>query len=86
VILEKVGQVAYKLDLPATSQIYLVFHVSQLNQALSAETKVMPSLPSDCAALQVPEKVLQRRVVTRGVHTVPQVLIQWSSATADMAT
>jgi hypothetical protein len=46
----------------------------------------MHSLPSDCAALQVTEKVLQCRVVTRGVHTVPQVLIQWSSTTADMAT
>jgi hypothetical protein len=86
VVLEKIVQVAYRLDLPTGSQIHPVFHVSQLKQALIADTKVMSSLSVDLSTLQVPEKILQCRVVTRGLHSVPQVLIQWSSSTDDMTT
>lgn len=31
-VIEKVGAVAYKLELPTDCQVYLVFHVSELNE------------------------------------------------------
>lgn len=43
-------------------------------------------LPSPDASLQVPEQVLQRRVVHRGDKKVVQVLLQWPGDTADLAT
>lgn len=74
-VLAKVGQVAYKLELPSSSAIHPVFHVSQLKQEISSSDKVIPSVPSDLNSPRVPESILQRRLVTRGVQQVQQALL-----------
>ena len=72
----------YKQLLPAASSIHPVFHVSQLKTALHT---VSP-LPQDLARLQIPLKVLQRRIRTSDNNVVPQVLIQWSNLPRSLAT
>jgi hypothetical protein len=49
-------------------------------------TKVLSSLPTDIDLPRIPVKVLQKRVVLRGVQSVPQVLVQWSEWPPEMAT
>lgn len=85
-ILERVGQVAYRLDLPASSRVHPVFHVSQLKQCIGPAQHVSPLLPNPDAVFQIPVCVLQRRVRQLGVRTIPQVLVQWSGSTEQQAT
>jgi hypothetical protein len=75
-ILQRIGSVAYELELPASSTIHPVFHVSQLKQAKGTQS-VSPTLPTDASAFQFPEHVLQRRM-TSGDQPVLQGLVKWS--------
>lgn len=80
-ILKRIGAVAYKLELPATSQIHPVFHVSQLKKMLSPNVQVTNNLPSLSSHLAVPVEVLQERWVQKGNKKIQQVLLKWSEET-----
>jgi hypothetical protein len=80
-ILERVGTVAYKLELPDHSDIHPVFHISQLKPFTPDYTPVFSTLPvlTDLQASEaVPEQILQRRLVKKGNTAMPQVLVKWS--------
>ncbi|CAN6166876.1 unnamed protein product [Urochloa humidicola] len=85
-VLERVGLVAYRPELPATSSIHPVFHISQLKKAVAPEVVVIPSVPASIDLPRVPERVLQRRMVSCGNSSSPQVLIKWSGWPAEMST
>lgn len=69
-ILQKIGAVAYKLQLPANSKIHPVIHVSQLKAALPPDTI------SD--AVVVPDTVVATKLFRVGAAAVPHVLIRWT--------
>jgi hypothetical protein len=83
-VLQKVGTVAYKLDLPAESAIHPVFHVSQLKQAPGKQL-VSSTLPANTALFQIPERILQRRM-TQGDRPSLQGPIKWSGMPESLAT
>jgi hypothetical protein len=85
-MLERIGAVAYKLDLPEHSRVHPVFHVSQLKQCLGPGQQVQTQFSFTDHVFQVPERVLQQRVRQRGLRTVAQALIKWSGAPAGDAT
>jgi hypothetical protein len=88
-VLEKIGNAAYKLKLPAEALIHLVFHVSQLKTFNPDYTPVFSELPV-VAALDkgelMPETVLMRRLVKKGGKVVPQAKIKWKNLPEDAAT
>ena len=88
-ILEKIGAVAYRLQLPDDSAIHPVFHISQLKAFHPDYTPVYKTLPTmtdlEATAAQ-PEKIIERRLVKKGNNAVPQVLITWTGLPHDSAT
>ena len=85
-VLEKIGDVAYKLDLPESSSVHPVFHVSLLKAAPSTKYTISVDPPELAEGLQVPEAVLQRRLHPRRTGAVVQFLIKWSGLDAELAT
>ncbi|KAJ1261463.1 hypothetical protein BS78_09G031300, partial [Paspalum vaginatum] len=85
-ILRKVGEVAYKLQLPTHSTVHPVFHVSLLKKANLPSTMVSSELPNFDVQLQVPVKILQRRSVLKDSRSIAQVLVQWSEWPPELAT
>lgn len=88
-VLERIGQVAYRLDLPEASKVHNVFHVSQIKEFRADYTPVFAVLPKPPALDTMetaPEKVLDRRLVKKGNAAIPQVLIKWRNLPEDTAT
>ena len=85
---QKVGTVAYKLQLPAGSNIHPVFHVS-LRKKSPKEAPVsttLPTLNADSEFEVVPLAVLDRRTIYRKGQGIDQVLVQWENMEPEEAT
>jgi hypothetical protein len=53
---------------------------------VGVNVQVTPELPDQLSELRVLEQILQCYLITRGVHTVLQVLVKWSSSLDLLAT
>jgi len=86
-IIDRCGEVAYKLALPSYSQVHPVFHVSQLKVLVGnvSTTVHLPSVMQDVFE-KVPEKVVERKMVNRQGKAVTKVLVKWSNEPLEEAT
>jgi hypothetical protein len=85
-IVAKIGTMAYELQLPSSSSIHTLFHVSQLKHAVTDQTEVVSTMPSDIDSPRVLERVLEHCLVTKDVHLVQQVLIKLSNCPLELST
>ncbi|KAJ0555711.1 putative chromatin remodeling & transcriptional activation CHROMO-DOMAIN family [Helianthus annuus] len=85
-ILDRIGKVAYKLDLPATSRIHPNFHVSLLKA--SHGTAKPSQIPIDSGQLEDPVEMLQEAILDHrlGNTNQPQLLIKWEKRPLEDAT
>lgn len=74
------GLVAYELQLPSTSRIHPVFHISRLKLAVgdSSSGLKLPSLDDIQGPIHTPMAVLGERTVKRQGKFVFQWLVQWT--------
>ncbi|KAL6518532.1 hypothetical protein OROGR_019034 [Orobanche gracilis] len=88
-VLEKIGQVAYRLELPPLAQIHNVFHVSLLKRCLGDPPTQFSSLPSQFIGSQpllLPEDILSTRSILQNGSPTRQILVQWQHQPASEAT
>lgn len=80
-VLEKIGKVAYRLDLPDISLIHPVFHISQLKPFVADYSPVYDALPVTTdleAAAATPASIIEHRLVKKGNTAIPQVKVSWT--------
>ncbi|KAL4649808.1 hypothetical protein ACB092_01G041400 [Castanea dentata] len=78
-VLERIGDVAYRLDLPPESVIHPVFHVSYLKAKLgnhNISISMLPSVNSQGILTPEPVAVLQSRSHQLRKRTITQLLIR----------
>ncbi|GJY25612.1 reverse transcriptase [Tanacetum coccineum] len=87
-VAERIGEVAYILELPSSSQIHQVFHISQLKKCHGKDHSVgvLPQLREDELLENKPMAIMERRLGKVNNKPVMFVLIQWTNKPVEEAT
>ena len=88
-VLERIGEVAYKLDLPPESVIHPGIHVSCLKAKLgnhNVSISMFPSINSQGILTPEPATILQSSSHQLRRRTITQLLIQWQGGSVEDAT
>lgn len=88
-IIQRIGIVTYKLDLPKESKVYPVFHVSCLKKKIRDRVNPNPRLPpvmEDGTMAPELEGILDRRLKKKGNRAGVDLLVHWKGTEVEDAT
>lgn len=88
-ILKRVGEVAYKLELPNTSQVHPVVHVSQLKRHVPANVQVCTDisvLNSLTDIVAEPLQILEHAWINTCGATASRIRVNWTGLPPEFAT
>jgi transposase InsO family protein len=85
-VLQKIGSVAYKLDLPAAARLHPVFHGSCLKPKLGQQVIPIPTLTPVDAQGEIqpkPELVVESRTTQHRGRPVTKLRVHWKGTTSE---
>ena len=88
-MIQKVGEVAYQLELPMGRKIHNVFHVSCLKKVIGQHISVSYTLPyfdDEGQLALIPNKILRIRERILQSITIKEYLVQWKDLPSEEAT
>jgi hypothetical protein len=89
IVLKRVGQVSYQLDLSNHSKLHLIVHVSCLKKVIGTKCQNqtnLPELDEQGSIWLYPQVVLDQRERRLRQRTIKEVLVQWKDTTLVDAT
>ena len=88
-VLQNIGTMAYKLELPASSQVHPVFHVSCLKKVIGENIPVqtiLPELDEEGKIILEPEAVMEKITRQLGNRSISEYLIKWKNLPTEGST
>ena len=88
-VLQKIGTMAYKLELPASSRVHPVFHVSCLKKVIGNKIPVqtiLPELDEEGKIILDPEVITETRICQLRNRSISEYLIKWKNLPAEDST
>ena len=88
-VLQNIGTMAYKLELPASSRVHPVFHVSCLNKVIGENIPVQtifPELDEEGKIILEPEAITEARTRQLQNQSISEYLIKWKNLPTEDST
>jgi hypothetical protein len=88
-VLQKIGAMAYKLELPTSSRVHPVFHVSCLKKVVGNKIPVQTillELDEEGKIILDPEVVTETRIHQLRNRSISEYLIKWKNLPAEDST
>ena len=81
-VLQNIGSMAYKLELPASSRVHPIFYVSYLNKVISDKLAIQmmsPKLDEEGKIILDPEEITEIRTRQLQNQSISEYLIKWKN-------
>jgi hypothetical protein len=88
-VLQKIGIMAYKLELPTSSRVHPVFHVSCLKKVIGDKILVqtiLPELDEEGKIILEPEAITDTRIRQLRNRSISEYLVKWRKLSAGDST
>jgi len=88
-VLQKIGTMAYKLEVPASSRVHPFFHVSCLMKVIGDKIPVQtifPELDEEVKIILEPEAITDTRICQLRNRSISEYLIKWRKLPAEDST
>ena len=88
-VLQKIGTMAYKLELPTSLWVHPVFHVSCLNKVIGNKLPIQtifPELDEEGKIILEPEAVTETRTRQLRNRSISEYLIKWKNLPTEDST